>query len=68
MSCGLAMSAPVAEIGKNYEIAFKLFKNAANGEHLLAQYYVGLYYYNGYKVQKDEELAFVLRRCCAEDL
>ncbi len=46
------------EIGENNEKSFKLFFNASNQNHILAQYYVRECYEYGYGTIKDEKLAF----------
>ncbi|UZO03689.1 uncharacterized protein OCT59_024092 [Rhizophagus irregularis] len=56
------------ETSKNYEKAFKLFKYASNKSnnsesgqsksYVLANYYVGICYHNGYGITKNEKLAF----------
>ncbi len=47
------------EMSKNGKNAFELFINASKRQnHILAQYYIGECYQNGYGVTKDERLAF----------
>ncbi|GBC06108.1 hypothetical protein RclHR1_06620006 [Rhizophagus clarus] len=48
------------EIGtnKNNEKAFNLFKNASEKNHILAHYFVGECYEDGYGTKKNEKLAF----------
>jgi TPR repeat protein len=45
------------ETSRNYEKAFKLFINASEKNHTLAQYFVGVCYFNGYGIMKNEKLA-----------
>ncbi|GBC06913.1 hypothetical protein RclHR1_07130012 [Rhizophagus clarus] len=46
------------ERSRNDEKAFSLFFNAAEKDHLLAQYYVGKCYESGIGTEKNEDLAF----------
>ncbi|POG65708.1 uncharacterized protein OCT59_024379 [Rhizophagus irregularis] len=46
------------EINKNNEKAFKLFINASEKDHILAQFFVGECYFYGHGTIKNEKLAF----------